>query len=710
MKYIIVSKNIYEGTWSSDKADPLYVTEICSELIITRLHLINMLKSGEVTIDDTVVTTDERLCLYTKIFKNVITFKEFLQTKLSENDSVVDLLVASTYDHLAVGGGIPYKPFYQNYERDKEEISNIDWSDMSEYDLSKPFSAILIRRRGAWPEKNMTDEYWTALIEKLNQSGARIFIFGRETEQFTNGKNIKYVKNFRDWCTLVAHPNCKHITSTMTGGVYPALIFGAQHMKMFIIDNTNLMEGHAHDPSFYNDCINFSKVKIEFSKTIPSIEELYDKVTDRIQLNMNTQNELDTYNYIIIGAGVTGVAAARRLQQLGEENVLVLEGEQKYGGLCRTEYINGHYLDLGGGHVLHSRFPEVLDWIFEHIPIENFNKFNTKVLIDLEGHPVEFPIELNLWQLPVDMQVEYLYSYLNAAGKDIKYENFESWIKNYLGDKIAENYMIPYNKKLWCIDISKLNTDWLIKIPDTDIKLVLRSIIEKNSQFTEKVVSHKSFYYPKEGGFQTVIDSIKAPVSEKIKTNFEVKTLRYDKENELWIINETYKTKKVINTAPWPKLDIQIDGFDYKKEFENLEYLSDVISLWEREPYTHGAHWMYIPSDRVEQHREFYIHNFAPHSKPGGVMTDINRKRWLEMDKKWKAGTPLYEHENIWSYPLPTKIYKESMKKILNFSKDYNLFGLGRWGQWQYYNTDQCIKQVLEFFKDEKGFDYYKTF
>lgn len=416
------------------------------------------------------------------------------------------------------------------------------------------------------------------------------------------------------------------------------------------------------------------------------------------------------YDYIIIGGGITGVAAARRLQQLGKTNFVLLEGSGESGGLCRTKVVDGHYLDIGGGHVLHSKFPEVLEWIFQHIPIDQFNKYDTKVLIDLENHPVEFPIELNLWQLPVDMQVEYLYSYLNAASKDIKYENFESWIRNYLGDKIADNYMIPYNQKLWCMDISKLNTDWLIKIPETDVKLVLKSIIEKNSNFTEKVVSHKSFYYPKAGGFQSVFDAIKSPVADSIELNVDVKTLRYNEKSQLWIVNEKYVTKKIINTAPWTTIDIQLKDFDYKKELENLEYLSDVISLWEREPYSHGAHWMYIPNPDIEQHREFYICNFAPYSKPGGVMTDINRKRWVENGKQWKAGIPLYEHENIYSYPLPTKIYKESMKKILNFSKDYNLYGLGRWGQWQYFNTDQCIKQVLDFFENEKDFNYFNIF
>ena len=423
---------------------------------------------------------------------------------------------------------------------------------------------------------------------------------------------------------------------------------------------------------------------------------------------MNTSQKV--FDYIILGAGMMGISAARVLQQKENNNFLVLEKETEPGGLCRTKEINGHFFDIGGGHVLHSKYPEVLDWIFEHIPEKNFNKFNTKVLIELEGHSVEFPIELNLWQLPNDLQVEYLHSYITAASKDIEYNNFEDWIRNYLGNKIADNYMIPYNKKLWCYDISKLNTDWLVKIPETDLKLILKTIVEKKSNFTEEVVSHKSFYYPKEGGFQTIFDSIYSHVKDNVLLNYPVNHLKFDENEKIWIINNEFKTKKIINTIPWNLLKIEKIGFDFESEFKNLEYLSDVISLWEREPYTHDAHWKYIPDPDIEQHREFYIHNFAPHSKPGGVMTDINRKRWIENGKKWKIGIPLYEHENIYAYPMPTKIYKDSMKKILEFSKSCGLYGLGRWGQWQYFNTDQCVKQALEFFKDEENFNYFTIF
>ena len=68
----------------------------------------------------------------------------------------------------------------------------------------------------------------------------------------------------------------------MTGGVYPCLIFGNQNINMTIIDNTNLMDKHSGDPSFYDECINFSKINIEFINYIPETNEIYGRITKNL--------------------------------------------------------------------------------------------------------------------------------------------------------------------------------------------------------------------------------------------------------------------------------------------------------------------------------------------------------------------------------------------------------------------------------------------
>ena len=282
MNYIITAKNVYAGNSIDDVANPLLVTEIATELIITRLYLIMMLQEKKINKNDCIVTVDERKCLYTNIFENVISYKDFIKKDVK----CIDLLQSNMFDMMSAGPVkeriIPYLPFYQNWERDKDIIKNIELSSMGGYDLSKPFICLVIRKRKAWTEKNMTDKFWIDLINKLKENNIKTFVFGKDTESFCDFENTIYVKNYQDWCTLVTNKNCKHVTSTMTGGVYPCLIFGDSNIKMSLIDNTHLMANHSWDPSFYHDCINFSKIKINFINTVPTTKEIYDTITENL--------------------------------------------------------------------------------------------------------------------------------------------------------------------------------------------------------------------------------------------------------------------------------------------------------------------------------------------------------------------------------------------------------------------------------------------
>lgn len=286
MKYIIVSKNEAAGTSSNDVANPLVVTEIATELIITRLYLLDQLSIGAVSVDDTVVCVEERKCLYTNIFKNVISWDEFKTLQLTPSDERIDYLEGGLFNQLAAGSVdsrlIPYLPFYQNYERDKHLINNVDFVEIDPQKTSKPFVSLVIRKRGAWPEKNMSDSFWSDVIDKLSSNNIPTFIFGKETDVFCKYENTHYVSNYQEWCSVVAHPNCKHVGSTMTGGVYPLLIFGNREAKMTIIDNTNLMATYSYDPSFYNPCINFSKIDIQFINSIPTVEEYYERLISNL--------------------------------------------------------------------------------------------------------------------------------------------------------------------------------------------------------------------------------------------------------------------------------------------------------------------------------------------------------------------------------------------------------------------------------------------
>ena len=45
-------------------------------------------------------------------------------------------------------------------------------------------------------------------------------------------------------------------------------------------------------------------------------------------------------------------------------------------------------------------------------------------------------------------------------------ESFAAWIQWKLGDRIAQEYMLPYNRKIWSMDPDQLGTYWLHKLPN----------------------------------------------------------------------------------------------------------------------------------------------------------------------------------------------------------------------------------------------------
>jgi len=274
-RYIICAKEMYPGTSISDSKNPLHVTEIATELVITRLYCLMLLNDGKISKTDTIVTASERKCLYENIFDNVIDWNTYVN--LDTERSVFDLLSNDVFNSLSAGKVesrlIPYLPFYKNWNRDKNNIQNIHFSSLKEYDVSNKFICLLIRTRSAWSEKNLSKEYWKELIKMLEDQDIKVFIFGKETEEYATEKT-EHVKNFRDWCSIVNHSNCKQIISTITGGVYPAFICGTDKINLIIIDNLDLVKKYGYDPSWYNDCINFTNVNKNIISYLPSTNEL----------------------------------------------------------------------------------------------------------------------------------------------------------------------------------------------------------------------------------------------------------------------------------------------------------------------------------------------------------------------------------------------------------------------------------------------------
>jgi protoporphyrinogen oxidase len=235
-----------------------------------------------------------------------------------------------------------------------------------------------------------------------------------------------------------------------------------------------------------------------------------------------------------------------------------------------------------------------------------------------------------------------------------------------------------------------MDIDWLHKIPRLDVGQTARACLTRSSDRTQ-MPSHAGFFYPKKGGFQRIFDAIADPIRDQIVTSSPVASI--ENTGDILLVNGRYRAEAVINTAPWHAL-IESPIFDTqtRQSILDLKHNQIVVSL-HAENYNTDAHWLYQPDEKLNHHRSFFINNFAPHSAPNGIYRETNIKRWKA------GGDEVYSEINPYAYPIPTLGWSTSIDRVLAKCNPIGVHGLGRWGQWQYFNSDVCIYEAMRLVK-----------
>lgn len=394
--------------------------------------------------------------------------------------------------------------------------------------------------------------------------------------------------------------------------------------------------------------------------------------------------------YLILGAGPAGLSIANFFKNNGENNFIVLEKEAEAGGLCRSCKIDGAPFDFGGGHFLDVRRPKINEFLFEFMPEEEWDIYERDSRISFKGNMVSHPLEANIWQLPVSEQVEYLKSIAIAGcnlGEEMP-EEFTKWIYWKLGSKIADDYMIPYNKKIFSKSLDELGTYWLEKLPSVSFEETLLSCLEHKAYGTQP--GHAKFYYPKKYGFGELWLRMAKRLDDKIHYNCNV--VKVDPEHRMVesASGEIYEADVIITTIPWKCfVDNSTLPEKIKTDINSLKH-TGVETRYFNENLETDAQWIYYPEQELPYHRILVRHNFCPNSR--GYWTETNLER-VEMFEETNDSTIRFYNE--YAYPLNTKEKPQIMNEILTWSYERNIFPLGRWGEHQHYNSDLTVEKAL---------------
>lgn len=396
--------------------------------------------------------------------------------------------------------------------------------------------------------------------------------------------------------------------------------------------------------------------------------------------------------FLILGGGPAGLSFAARLKKNGISDFLVLEKENEAGGLCRTVQIDGAPFDFGGPHFTDVRNPEVVQFFFDYLPKDNWSEYdrNSKIMMP-NGQIINSPIEANIWQMSQEDQIDYLES-ISKAGcnrNEPMPEKFVDWIHWKLGDKIAENYMLPYNQKIYGDNLNELGTYWLYKLPNVSFRETISSCIKR--QFFGQQPCHAHFLYPEKLGSGEVWKLIAEDLGSNITYNSIIKSIDFNTNTVETEDGTSYQAEYIITSIPWAEFE-NISGMpeELLAKVRRLKHTSLELR-YVRETIDTDASWLYCPDINLPFHRAMVRANLCPGAVGMGVETREERVS-LFGDSYPSA----YSYMNKYAYPLNTIGKPEIMKELLAFGHERNVYGVGRWGEHEHHNSDVVVEKMFD--------------
>ncbi|MEX8548553.1 MAG: NAD(P)/FAD-dependent oxidoreductase [Mucilaginibacter sp.] len=409
----------------------------------------------------------------------------------------------------------------------------------------------------------------------------------------------------------------------------------------------------------------------------------------------------------VIGSGISGLSISSMLSESFE--VEILERSDKVGGLVKCDRIDGNLFHKVGGHVFNSKDQTVLDWFWQHFNRdEEFLKATRNAKILLGGKLIGYPLENYLYQLPENetraIVEELIQMLVQEKNKDVHYDNFKDFLIGNFGENLYRLYFGPYNSKIWNTDISKVPLEWLDgKLPMPQIKEVIMSNIIKKEEST---MVHASFYYPKRDGSQFIVNRLAE--GQNIHLSFQVNSISVEKDGRLAINHEDIYTDVLVYCGDVRQLHnlVQINDQELKVALENVADLpSNGTSNVLCETDANDISWLYLPEDKFKAHRIIYTGNFSDTNNEG-----TDRKTCVvEFSGKQERETMLEELKNLPgnlkplafnyepnSYIIQHKGTREKITELKTQLAKYNIYLLGRFAEWEYYNMDKAIEAAMD--------------
>lgn len=427
----------------------------------------------------------------------------------------------------------------------------------------------------------------------------------------------------------------------------------------------------------------------------------------------------------ILGGGLSGITLARILREQGGK-VVVLEAEERIGGLCRSRSEAGFTFDTGGSHIIFSRDREVLEFMLSVLG-ENRDERVRNTKIFYKGRFVKYPFENGLSDLPREDCYYCLSEFIRTLIAAEKGElppvvTFADWITTTFGKGIAECYLLPYNSKIWNFPPDRMSPHWVEgRVPRPPVDDIIKSAVGIE---TEGYTHQSVFSYPVRGGIEALVQALAGPVNDCITCGFEVKSLR--KAGGGWEIGDgirTVKADRVVCTMPLQNLFAALQGVppEVQDAVDALRYNSVCSVYIGTRGDVPDISWLYIPDPGLGlMNRVSFPSNYSREVTPegyGSILTEITYNdgdpvsrmsdreivchvvESLEKMGLVSAGDIVYTglDRHRFAYVVYDLEYPDTIAMVRDYCRKIGIDLVGRFAQFEYLNMDACIRSVMEY-------------
>jgi protoporphyrinogen oxidase len=422
---------------------------------------------------------------------------------------------------------------------------------------------------------------------------------------------------------------------------------------------------------------------------------------------------------VILGGGLAGLSAAVFLQRPW----ILVEREERVGGLTRTDIIHGGFHFDPTGHWLHLRDPEMRAAVTDRWLKDGLVTIARRAAVLSRGVFTRFPYQVNTAGLPPEVVAENLLGFIDATvgekGRRLREReprNFEEFILRHLGEGFARNFMVPYNTKLWTVPPAELSAAWCGRfVPKPTLREVVEGALGLGG---DQLGYNATFVYPRTGGIEALPRALASAASGgEIRVRTAPKQIDWRSRTVTLSTGEVLRYSALVSTIALTDLvallgrggagvPAEVSASAGELRATTVTYVRVGARGANRQPW----HWVYLPEPEFSSYRigspsavypplapegssSFYV-EYSHHGErsrgecESAAVEDLFRAQMIHRREDVLFAEAV---EIPHAYVLYDDGYGPAKKAVVDFLTVAGIQTAGRYGQWEYSSMEDAL-------------------